>query len=98
MKHHLLSVSPDPYLETTKLCINIKIEIDVILPFHDFHLRGQTNVANIKICYETSSFIFISGSIFSNLTKLCINVYIGIAVILYFQDLNLRGQTNVAYV
>ena len=52
----------------------------------------------IKICYETSFFICISGSIFLNLSKLCNNVNIGYAVILPIHDFHLRGQTNVAYV
>ena len=49
-----------------KLCININIGHAVILPFHDFHLRGQTIVAYIKIWHKTSSFICISRSIFGN--------------------------------
>ena len=78
-----------------KLCMNINIGYRV-LPFHNFHLRGQTKVAYIKICYETSSFICISRSIFWNLTKLCMNVDIGCAVILPFHDFHLRGQINIA--
>ena len=77
--------------------MNVNIGYAVILPFDDFHLRGQTNVAYIKICYETSSFIYISGSIFLNLSKHCMNVNVGYAVILPFHDFHLRGQTNVAY-
>ena len=40
IKHHLSSVSPETLYE----CY---IEYAVILPFHDFHLRGQTNVAYV---------------------------------------------------
>ena len=52
-----------------KLCVNINLWYDFILPFHNVNLRGQTKVVYIKICYRTSSFICISGYIFWNLTK-----------------------------
>ena len=64
---------------------------------HNVNIRGQTKVEYIKICYKTSSFIWISGSIFWNLTKLCMNVNEGYAVLI-FHDLHLRGQTNLTYV
>ena len=81
-----------------KLCMHVDIGYAVILFFHDVQLRGQTNVAYIKICYKTSFFICISRSIFWNLPKLCMNFNIEYAVILLFQDFHLRGQTTVAYV
>ena len=58
-----------------KLCMNISIGYAVILRFHDFHLRGQTKVAYIKICYKTSSFICISGSIFWSEVKQMWHMY-----------------------
>ena len=69
-----------------KFFMNINVGYAVIFPFHDFHLRGKKKVAYIKICYKTSSFSCISGSIFWNLTKLCVNINIGYAVILPFHD------------
>ena len=81
-----------------KLCMKINIGYAVILRFHDFHLGGQTKVAYINICCKPSSFICISGCIFWNLTKLCMNVNKVYAVILDFHDFHLRGQASVAYV
>ena len=77
-----------------KLCMNINIGYAVILRFHDFHLGGQTKVAYMKICCKPSSFIWTSGSIFWNLTKLCMNVKIGYAVILLFHDFHFGGKTK----
>ena len=77
---------------------NINIRYAVILPLHDFHLRGQTKVTYIKICYKTLSFICISRSIYLSLTKLCMNVILGVPSFYLFYDFYLRGQTNVAYV
>ena len=76
--------------------MNVNIGYAVILPFHDVHLRGQINVAYIKICYKVSSFIFISVSMFWNLTEVCKNF--NIEYILLVNDFHLKGQTNVAYV
>ena len=70
--------------------MNVNIKYAVILPFHDFHFRGQTNVAYKKICCKTSSCICISGSIFWNLTKHCMNFNIDYAVILLFYDFHLK--------
>ena len=64
--------------------------------FFDFHIRGQTKVAYIKILLKTTSFICVSGSVFLNLSKLGMNVNIGYAVILPFLYFHLRSQTNVA--
>ena len=78
--------------------MNINIRYAVISPFHDVNQRDQTKEAYIKICYKTLSFIGISGSMFWNLTELCMNIDIGYAVILPFHDFPLRGQTNVSYI
>ena len=75
--------------------MNVNVGYTVILPSHDFHLWGQTNVAYIKMCYKTSTFICISGTIFWNLTKLCINVNIEYAVILLFYDFPLRAEVKL---
>ena len=38
-----ICIQPEP--NQTLHCMNIILGYAVILPFHDFHLRGQTNVA-----------------------------------------------------
>ena len=93
-----ICISGSIFWNLIKLCMNFIIEYVAILLFHDFHLRGQANVAYIKICYKTSSLICISGSIFWNLIKLCMNFIIEYAAILLFHDFHLRGQITVAYV
>ena len=45
IKHNLSSVSPDLYFETQQLRMNVFIGYAIILPFHNIHLRDQTNVA-----------------------------------------------------
>ena len=42
MKHHLSSLSPDPYFETYKTLYECR---HFTFSRLDFHLRGQTNVA-----------------------------------------------------
>ena len=75
-------------LKLNKTCMNINKGHAAILPFHDFHLRGQTKVAYIRIFYKTSSFICISRPIFwktfkerpspqrSNNCGICINMFL----------------------
>ena len=47
-----ICISGSIFWNLTKLCTNVKIGYAVILPFHDFHLGGQTKVAYIKTCYK----------------------------------------------
>ena len=42
-----ICISGTIFWNLIKLCRNITLGFAVILPFHDLHLRGQTNVAYV---------------------------------------------------
>ena len=82
--------------------MSIDIVFVLILAFHTFHLRGQTKIAYIEMCYKTR----FSNKLFFDIYFKALNqtlrvhthlhniqyTYIENANILYIKNLHIRGQ------
>ena len=73
--------------------MNINIGYAVTLAFHNFHIRGQTNVVYLEMCYKTpfSNKLYFDIHIFKAL-----NLPLRVQINKYFSSF--RCQTNVVYI